>query len=111
MGATSPSLMKSGSATDYHNYKGWYSIILLALVDHKYRFRFVNVGAPGRCHDSHAYQLSKLRHVKEETLSGAHLPPCSFPKVQKTFDHMCHLVGLRSNVKATPLERIAHTML
>ncbi|XP_064465946.1 uncharacterized protein LOC135377463 [Ornithodoros turicata] len=26
-------------AADYHNYKGWYSVILLALVDHRYRFR------------------------------------------------------------------------
>ncbi|XP_050040776.1 uncharacterized protein [Dermacentor andersoni] len=37
--------------TDCHNYKGWHSVILLALVDSKYRFRCVNVGAPGLCHD------------------------------------------------------------
>ncbi|KAL3189882.1 hypothetical protein MRX96_020895 [Rhipicephalus microplus] len=45
-------------ATDYYNYKGWYSIILLALVDHRYRFRYINVGAPGRCHDSHVFGYS-----------------------------------------------------
>ncbi|KAL3244286.1 hypothetical protein MRX96_018908 [Rhipicephalus microplus] len=39
-------------ASDYYNYKGWYSMILLALVDHRYRFRCTNVGSPGRCHDS-----------------------------------------------------------
>lgn len=32
-------------------------------------------------------------------------------KVQKTFDLICRLVGLRSSVKAMPLVRIAHTML
>ncbi|KAH8033198.1 hypothetical protein HPB51_008193 [Rhipicephalus microplus] len=41
------------NAIDYYNYKGWYSVILLALVDHKYRFRYINVGSPGRCHDAH----------------------------------------------------------
>ncbi|KAL3195898.1 hypothetical protein MRX96_045479 [Rhipicephalus microplus] len=34
-------------ASDYYNYKGWYSMILLALVDHRYRFRYTNVGSPG----------------------------------------------------------------
>ncbi|KAG0423657.1 hypothetical protein HPB47_000581 [Ixodes persulcatus] len=48
------------NASDYHNYKGWYSIILLALVDHRYRFRYVNVGAPGRCHDAHVFRRSEL---------------------------------------------------
>ncbi|XP_064462139.1 uncharacterized protein LOC135372462 [Ornithodoros turicata] len=37
-------------AVDYHNYKGWYSIILLVLVDHRYRFRYITLGSPGRCH-------------------------------------------------------------
>ncbi|KAL3205688.1 hypothetical protein MRX96_011053 [Rhipicephalus microplus] len=34
------------NAIDYYNYKGWYSVILLALVYHKYRFRFINIGFP-----------------------------------------------------------------
>ncbi|KAL1468254.1 hypothetical protein MTO96_025562 [Rhipicephalus appendiculatus] len=41
------------NATDYRNYKGWYSMILLALVDHKYRFRYIKFGSPGRCYDSY----------------------------------------------------------
>lgn len=28
-----------------------YSVILLAMVDHRYRFRYTNFGSPGRCHD------------------------------------------------------------
>ncbi|XP_064465442.1 uncharacterized protein LOC135376958 [Ornithodoros turicata] len=47
-------------AADYYNYKGWYSIILLALVDHLYRFRYINLGSPGRCHDAHVYGRSRL---------------------------------------------------
>ncbi|KAH7978526.1 hypothetical protein HPB49_005802 [Dermacentor silvarum] len=31
-------------AADYLNYQGWYSTILLAVVDHHYRFMYTNVG-------------------------------------------------------------------
>ncbi|KAM7297561.1 uncharacterized protein ISCGN_022712 [Ixodes scapularis] len=47
-------------AADYHNYKGWYSMILLAVVDHNYRFLYVNVGSPGRNHDSAVFRKSML---------------------------------------------------
>ncbi|KAH7932837.1 hypothetical protein HPB49_003344 [Dermacentor silvarum] len=52
-------------ASDYHNYKGWYSMILLAMVDHRYRFRYTNVGSPGRCHDAFVYGRSTLRKLIE----------------------------------------------
>ncbi|XP_072141350.1 uncharacterized protein [Dermacentor andersoni] len=58
-------------ATDYYNYKGWHSIILLALVDHKYRFRYINVGAPGRSHDSHVYRMSSLSQMVASPLFKA----------------------------------------
>ncbi|KAM7303967.1 hypothetical protein ISCGN_013869 [Ixodes scapularis] len=48
------------NASDCHNYTGWYSIILLALADHRYRFRYVNVGAPGWCHDAHVQRRSAM---------------------------------------------------
>ncbi|XP_049271307.1 uncharacterized protein LOC119391642 [Rhipicephalus sanguineus] len=47
-------------AADYYNYKGWYSMILLAVVDHRYCFKYINVGAPGRCHDAYVYGRSWL---------------------------------------------------
>ena len=34
------------------NCKGFYSIVLMALVDAKYRFNWASVGAPGNTHDS-----------------------------------------------------------
>ncbi|KAH7967542.1 hypothetical protein HPB49_025506 [Dermacentor silvarum] len=55
-------------ASDYHNYKGWYSMILLAMVDHRYRFRYTNVGSPGRCHDVFVYGRSTLRKLIESDL-------------------------------------------
>ncbi|KAG0436734.1 hypothetical protein HPB47_017782 [Ixodes persulcatus] len=43
------------SAVDYRNYKGWYSVILLVLVDHRYLFRYISVGSPGKCRDANVY--------------------------------------------------------
>ncbi|KAG0430745.1 hypothetical protein HPB47_021501 [Ixodes persulcatus] len=71
------------NASDYYNYKGWYSIILLALVDHRYRFRYVNVGTPGRCHDAHVFRRSALAKILEGptfttpmvTINGTAVPP------------------------------------
>ncbi|CAN7947596.1 unnamed protein product, partial [Ixodes hexagonus] len=53
------------SAVDYRNYKGWYSIILLALVDHRYLFQYVNVGSPGKCQDANVYGRSPLARLLE----------------------------------------------
>ncbi|KAH7940648.1 hypothetical protein HPB49_002747 [Dermacentor silvarum] len=41
------------NAADFHNYKG--CVILLTVDDHRYRFRYINVGAPGWCHDAYVY--------------------------------------------------------
>ncbi|XP_050033077.3 uncharacterized protein [Dermacentor andersoni] len=70
-------------ASDYYNYKGWHSVILLALVDHHYMFRYINVGSPGRCHDAHVYHQSSLSRVvagptfRQPTslISGVAVPP------------------------------------
>ncbi|XP_050337797.1 putative nuclease HARBI1 [Bactrocera neohumeralis] len=51
----------SDEAVDYYNYKGWYSTVLMALVDAKYRFTYINVGSPGRCNDSQIYETSSLK--------------------------------------------------
>ncbi|XP_054725157.1 uncharacterized protein LOC129235368 [Anastrepha obliqua] len=48
-------------AIDYYNYKGWYSVVLLALVDAKYRFVYIHCGSPGRCNDSSIFEQSSLK--------------------------------------------------
>lgn len=40
---------KSGSA--FYNYKGFFSVAIMAVVDHDYRFRMVDVGGLGSDHD------------------------------------------------------------
>ncbi|XP_062513431.1 uncharacterized protein LOC134189205 [Corticium candelabrum] len=46
--------------TDYYNRKSWYSVILQAVVDHRYAFRDINVGWPGSVHDARVLDNSSL---------------------------------------------------
>ena len=54
---------------DYHNRKGWYSILMQAVVDHDYRFTDVYIGWPGRVHDARVFANSKIfRRAEDNTL-------------------------------------------
>ena len=44
----------------YFNFKGFYSIVLMALVDAEYIFIWASVGAPGNTHDSTLMQSTEL---------------------------------------------------
>ena len=44
----------------YYNFKNLYSVVLLALVDAKYRFIWASLGAPGNTHDSTYFQGTSL---------------------------------------------------
>ena len=51
--------------TDYYNRKGWYSMILQAVVDHNYLFRDICTGWPGSVHDARVFGNSKLYRLAE----------------------------------------------
>lgn len=51
------------SGTDFYNYKGYSSIVLMALVDHEYKFSYVDVGASGRCSDGGVWRDCSFRKV------------------------------------------------
>lgn len=57
--------------SDFVNYKGVNSIILLAVVDHDYCFRYINVGCNGKQSDGGVFQQSSLFEALENNL----LPP------------------------------------
>lgn len=44
----------------YYNYKGYNSIVLLGMVDAKYKFTYVNMGVNGRISDGGVFRGSKL---------------------------------------------------
>ena len=57
-GKHTPILHPKNSGSDYYNYKGFFSIVLLAIVDYDYKFLFVDVGFQGRFSDGRLYRNS-----------------------------------------------------
>ena len=61
---------KSGS--DYYNYKGFFSPVLLSLVDAEYRFLWVDVWSNGSSSDAQIFNRSDLKE-KDGTMGLCHL--------------------------------------
>ena len=61
------------SGSQYHNYKHFHSIVLLALVDANYKFIFVDVGSNGRACDAGIYGKSKIASAMEN--NTLNIPP------------------------------------
>ena len=59
---------KSGSV--YYNYKKFYSIVLMALVDADYRFIWADVGGAGSASDAQVYNDSELKECAEDGTLG-----------------------------------------
>ncbi|CAM5092769.1 unnamed protein product [Natator depressus] len=53
-----PILAPDHLANQYVNHKGYFSMVLQALVDHKGRFTDINVGWPGKVHDARIFRNS-----------------------------------------------------
>ena len=51
----------------YHKYKGFFSIVMLALVDGQYKFRWMDVGTAGSCSDA---QIFNTCHLKRKIDDG-----------------------------------------
>lgn len=65
---------------DFRNYKGRYSIVLLALVDAHLNFLYVDAGSNGRCSDGGVFAKSTLKPI----LEGDHLNMPSADLVPET---------------------------
>ena len=55
----------------YHNYKGFFSIIMLALVDGQYKFRWVDASTAGSCSDAQTFNASQLKRKIEDGRIGS----------------------------------------
>ena len=66
------------NSSDYYNRKGFYSIILQGVLDHRLRFWDINVGWPGKAHDARVFGNSSLF---ERGQSGT-----LFPDITERFD-------------------------
>lgn len=47
------------SVSTFDNYKGFYSIVLFAMVGADYSFRYISVGSAGRASVSNIFQVSQ----------------------------------------------------
>lgn len=88
----------SGSASEFFNYKKYFSIILMAISDAKYRFVAVDIGAYGRTNDSMVFKQSsmgRLLYSKEfglpapRPLPGTDGPPMPFVVLGDEAFQMC----------------------
>ena len=66
------------SGSEYYNYKGFCSLVMLALVDYDYKFMFIDVGCQGRISDGGVYKNSSLSNAIENNLLNLS-PPHPLP--------------------------------
>ena len=59
--------------SEFYNYKGYNSIVLLALVDGNYKFRWVEVGAGGASSDAQIWNTCSLKEAIDDETIG--IPP------------------------------------
>lgn len=68
-----PIIKPTFSATEFYNYKQFFSVVLLALVDADYNFLYINVGAQGTASDGGVFAACSLK--KDLDAGKLHLPP------------------------------------
>ena len=54
--------------TLYYNYKGFFSVVLIALVE--YKFRWVDIGTQGSCSDAQIFNHVELKEKIEDGSIG-----------------------------------------
>ncbi|CAH1999221.1 unnamed protein product [Acanthoscelides obtectus] len=75
------------TASEYFNYKGHFSIVLLALVDSDYCFIFADIGCPGRINDGGVYNQSVLKQKIDTNVINLP-PPSPLPNSNTNFPYV-----------------------
>lgn len=60
----------SNTGSLYYNYKGFFSVVLMALVDAKYKFIWVDIGGLGSMSDCQIFNASELKECLENCTIG-----------------------------------------
>ena len=100
------------SCKEYHNFKNFYSIVLMAMVYAKYRFTWGSCGFPGNSHDSVILQSTDLWEQLQEKeylpniakqINGIEVPPLIL--ADSAFQLKSWLMKPYTNSKLTEKER------
>lgn len=70
---------------EFHNFKNFYSIFLMGMVDAKYRFIWASVGWPGNSHDAIIFQATSLY---DQLAEGTAFPDVAFKENAVTIPPM-----------------------
>ncbi|XP_041354387.1 uncharacterized protein LOC121372171 [Gigantopelta aegis] len=71
----------ANSGSLYYNYKGIFSIVLMAVVDSQYKLLYIDVGANGSCSDGGVFKGTSLYKALDQGKAGLP-PPESLPNSQ-----------------------------
>ena len=88
--------------SEFFNYKGSNSVVLMAIVDHDYCFRYVNIGANGRNSDGGIFRNSALRKDLENNL----LPKGGFVVGDDAFALKTYLLKPYSGTNLTRKQKV-----
>ena len=66
-----------GSGSTFRNYKGFFSVVLMALVDADYKFIWIDVGGEGCQSDAAIYNASELKECLDSATNVLNLPEAS----------------------------------
>ena len=64
----------SNAGSYYYNYKGFHSIVMMAVADAKYKFLYVDVGAEGGASDGGTWSNCSLHDAVNENRAGVPQP-------------------------------------
>ncbi|KAI1884492.1 hypothetical protein AGOR_G00226940 [Albula goreensis] len=87
-----PVAVPNDKPADYLNKKGWHSVVLQAVVDHKFCFTDIYVGLPGQTHDAEVLTNSDIYTLAEHHQNGF-LFPLGKPQVVNDVQIPVHLIG------------------
>ena len=63
------------SGSEYYNYKGFYSVVMLALVVADYRFLWADVRSNGCCSEAQIFNVCQLKQISDGTIGFPNADP------------------------------------
>jgi len=96
------------SGSTYFNYKKYYSVVLLALVDSNYKFIWADLGARGAASDAQIWNASDL----QDSIQKEEMPlPQPSPLPHDNVDVPYYFIGKYINYILVTISKHSHSLL